>query len=174
MKPLRAASLIRDIPDFPKPGILFKDITPVLADPDAFREVTQAMTAWAAGQRVDAVAAIEARGFLFGGPVALSLDVPLIPVRKPGKLPHSTIAEEYLLEYGSNTVEMHRDAVAAGQRVLVIDDLLATGGTAGAVGSLLRQLGAEVAGYAFFIELMFLNGRQTLAPAEVLSLVKIE
>ena len=173
MRHLRAASLIRDVPNFPKLGIVFKDITPVLADPDAFREVTQAMTEWAAGRSVDAVAAIEARGFLFGAPVALSLDVPLIPVRKPGKLPHMVIEEEYALEYGSDRVEMHSDAVTEGQRVLVIDDLLATGGTARAVGRLVRQLGAEVAGYVFFIELTSLGGRQSLAPAEVHSLVKI-
>jgi adenine phosphoribosyltransferase len=168
---LRAASLVRDIPDFPKPGILFKDITPVLADHAAFQEVVDRFASWAAERSPDIVVGIESRGFIFGAPVALRLGCGFVPVRKVGKLPHVTAREEYHLEYGSNVVEIHRDAVAAGGRVLIIDDLLATGGTAAAAGRLIEQLGGKVAGVSFLIELAFLGGRAALEDYDIQSLI---
>jgi adenine phosphoribosyltransferase len=159
---LKAVSLIRDIPDFPQPGILFRDITPVLADYEAFSEVVDAMTAAAKALNPDLVVGIESRGFVFGAPIALRLGLGLAPVRKVGKLPHTRVKAEYALEYGTNTVEMHTDAVKPGQRVVIVDDLLATGGTAAAAASLVEQLGGVVAGYCFLIELTLLNGRDKL------------
>jgi len=154
---------IRDVPDFPKPGILFRDITPLLADPQALAAAIEAMvTPWRA-ERIEAIAAVEARGFLFAVPMALALGVGVIPVRKPGKLPADTITHEYDLEYGSDRLEMHRGILAAGARVLVVDDVLATGGTAQACMRLIEAGGATVAGAAFLVELTFLGGRARLA-----------
>lgn len=173
MSDLRATSLIRDIPDFPKPGIIFKDITPILQDPAAFREVVERMTAECREWNPTVIAGIESRGFIFGAPIALALDVPLVLVRKLGKLPADTLKEEYSLEYGTNTVEMHRDAVSPGDRVVIVDDLLATGGTAAAAARLTEALGGSVAGYSFLVELSFLNGRAILGDAPVSALVDV-
>ena len=156
------ASRIRDIPDFPKPGILFRDITPLLLDPKAFRAATEAMAEPFRDVAVDRVLAIESRGFLFGAPIAQQLGVGLGLVRKRGKLPYDTLEARYELEYGVDTVEMHVDALASGQRVLLVDDLIATGGTAAAAVDLARQAGAEVVGASFLIELVALGGRARL------------
>ena len=156
------ARLIRDVPDFPKPGILFKDITPLLHAAVARKEVVDVITKHYAASKIDAVAGIEARGFLFGVPIADALGVPFIPVRKAGKLPFDKVSESYSLEYGEATIEVHRDAVTAGQRVLIHDDLLATGGTCLAAARLLKKLGAEPAGFSFLINLSFLNGAQKI------------
>jgi adenine phosphoribosyltransferase len=163
---------IRDIPDFPKPGILFKDITPLLAEPPAFRHAVELLVQKYQGAGVDAVAAAEARGFLFAAPVALALQRPLIPLRKPGKLPYRTHAHSYDLEYGSAELHMHIDAIRPGERVLMLDDLLATGGTMKAGCQLIEKAGGVVVGCAFLVELLFLHGRERLAPAEVFSLVQ--
>ena len=163
-------SLIRTVPDFPSPGIRFRDITPLLAHPPAMRHVTKELANRFEG-RVDKVAAIEARGFLFGATVAHAIGAGVIPVRKPGKLPFSTIGHDYALEYGTNRVELHVDAVSRGDRVLVIDDLLATGGTARATLGLLDRLGATVIGCAFVIELVDLGGRACLEGQDVHALV---
>ena len=154
-------SLIRTVPDFPKPGIRFRDITPLLADAAGFRDVTHRLAERYAG-RVDKVAGIEARGFIFGAAIAQLLHAGFVPFRKPGKLPSRAIGHEYALEYGTNRLEVHDDAVVRGERVLVIDDLLATGGTAAAALTLLEQLGAEVVECAFVIELVELGGRRRL------------
>jgi adenine phosphoribosyltransferase len=159
---LRAASLMRDIPDFPEPGITFKDITPVLADADAFNEVLDQTTVAAREMGAQGIIGIESRGFIFGAPVANRLHTGFIPVRKPGKLPYSTIAIDYALEYGKNVLEIHTDAVFHGQKVVIIDDVLATGGTAAAAAALVERLGGVVAGYVFIVELSFLNGREKL------------
>ena len=158
------AERIRDVPDFPKPGILFKDITPLLADPQALRAATEALAAPYRDRRIDLVVGIEARGFIFGTPVAGLLDVGFVPIRKPGKLPWETRSVSYELEYGSDALEIHADAVAEGQRVLVVDDLLATGGTSRAACDLLDGMGAKVVEVAVLIELGFLEGRARLAP----------
>src|SRR5262249_54745156 len=154
--PERAAR-IRDVPDFPKPGILFKDITPLLADGDAFRASIQHLADRAAALRPDAVVAIESRGFVFGAGVAAALGVGFVPVRKPGKLPWRARRVEYALEYGTDALEMHEDALAPGERAVIVDDLLATGGTAAAAARLAASAGAEVAGCLFVIELEFLG-----------------
>jgi adenine phosphoribosyltransferase len=156
---------IRDIPDFPRPGILFKDVTPLLADPGLLREAVEAMAEPFAGAGITHVVAIESRGFLFGGPIALALGAGLVPVRKPGKLPYLTRRTEYELEYGTDALEIHGDAFGSPARVLVVDDVIATGGTAGATGRLVELLGGAVAGYSFLIELRFLNGRRQLGAA---------
>lgn len=169
---LKAKDVIRDIPDFPKPGIIFKDITPVLQDPEAFSEAVQLLTQRVADWKPTCVAGIESRGFIFGAPIALQLGLPFAVVRKLGKLPAETIREEYALEYGTNTVEMHSDAVQAGDRVVVVDDLLATGGTALASARLIERLRAEVAGFAFLVELTFLPGRHVLRGYPVASLIE--
>ncbi len=163
---------IRDIPDFPKPGILFKDITPLLADPAAFRHAIDRLAEHYAGQRLDAVAAAEARGFIFAAPLALHLARPLVLLRKPGKLPYATVSHSYDLEYGSAELHMHTDSVAPGMRVLLVDDVLATGGTMLAARQLVEKVGGEAAGLAFLLELGFLGGRQRLAPTEVFSLIR--
>ena len=168
---LQAAALVRDIPDFPKSGILFKDITPVLADPAAFQEVMDRFVEHAKALAPDVIAGIESRGFLFGAPLALALEKSFVPIRKAGKLPSETEQEEYVLEYGTAVIEAHRDAIMPGQRVLIIDDLLATGGTAAASARLVEKLGGEVAGFVFLIELEFLNGRAALNGCEVRSLL---
>lgn len=174
MSTLKAAALIRDIPDFPKPGIMFKDITPVLGDPAAMLEVVSALGDAAAQAGAEAVAGVEARGFIFGAPMALRLGVPFVPIRKPGKLPHTTVAEEYELEYGSSAVEVHTDAIRPGTKVVLVDDLLATGGTAAAAVRLLGRLGGVVSAALFVIELGFLNGRSALTGTEVRSLIRFD
>jgi adenine phosphoribosyltransferase len=162
---------IRDIPDFPKPGILFKDITPLLAHPGAFRAVIDGLAGAFADRSIDTVAAAEARGFIFGAPLALRLGVGFVPIRKPGKLPYATVALEYQLEYGSDRLEVHTDALGPGRRVLLLDDVLATGGTMRACCDLVQKTGAEVVACAFVIELSFLHGRDRLKPFEVFSLI---
>ncbi len=162
---------IRDIPDFPKPGIVFKDITPLLLDPAALDAAVQALASWARGLEVDLVVAAEARGFILGGALARELGVGFVPARKPGKLPGETVSAEYILEYGVDALEMHADALADGARVLLHDDLLATGGTARALGELAEGAGAVVAGYCFLVELAFLDGRSKLAKYDVQTLV---
>lgn len=155
-------ALIRDVPDFPMPGILFRDVTPLLRDPQGLRQVVDALAERYRGQGIDVVAGIESRGFMFGAPLALALGTGFVPIRKLGKLPAEKITREYALEYGTNSLEVHRDAVAPGERVLLVDDLLATGGTARAAAALVEELGAEVVETAFVIELSFLNGRAAL------------
>lgn len=165
------AAAIRNVPDFPKPGIQFKDITPVLGDARLFAGcIDQLVSGFAPGQ-VDAVAGIDARGFIFAAAAAVRLQTAFVPVRKAGKLPWQTLEQSYELEYGSNTIAVHTDALKPGHRVLLIDDLLATGGTAGAAVALLRKLRAEVVGVHFFIELAFLDGRARLPGCAVRSLV---
>src|SRR5882724_5444308 len=154
--------LIREIPDYPKPGILFYDITTVLKDKKGFRSMVDALCSHYAGAHVDAVVGIEARGFIFGPALAYSLNAGFVPVRKPKKLPGKTASVTYALEYGTDTLEIHDDAIVRGERVIICDDLLATGGTAAATAKLVRQLGGEVVGAAFAVELTFLNGRSKL------------
>lgn len=163
---------IRDVPDFPKPGILFKDITPLLQDHEVFAKVVDTLAKRYAAKKVDAVAGIESRGFLFGAALAYRLGVGLVPVRKSGKLPYKTVQTSYDLEYGSATVEMHIDAVSKNGRVVVIDDLLATGGTASAACELVEKVGGKVIECAFVVELAFLNGRDKLKGREIFSLVE--
>ena len=165
---------IRDIPDFPKPGIVFKDITPLLLDPQALDRAVTLLAEWARPKEIDLVLAAEARGFILGAALARELGVGFVPARKPGKLPHDTVAAEYILEYGVDALEMHADALAHGARVLLHDDLLATGGTAEALCKLVEQAGGVVAGCAFVIELAFLNGRDRLAGYDVRSLVVVD
>jgi adenine phosphoribosyltransferase len=162
---------IRDIPDFPKPGIVFKDITPILSDANLFKRTIRHFARVYQDREITAIVGMESRGFLFGAPLALELGVPFVPARKPGKLPYEVVAFEYELEYGTNTLEMHIDAVGSGDHVLIIDDLLATGGTAAATVRLIEQLGATVAGCAFAVELTFLEGRKALGTIPVESLV---
>jgi adenine phosphoribosyltransferase len=162
---------IRDVPDFPKEGILFKDITPLLADVDAFRMCIRLMTERLDGVQVSSVVGIEARGFMFGAALADKLGVGFIPVRKPGKLPAATYRAEYDLEYGSDALEIHRDALGPGDGVVVVDDLIATGGTAKATGELVKQCGAEVAAFIFVINLRALEGTKKLAPTPVITLL---
>jgi adenine phosphoribosyltransferase len=162
---------IRDIPDFPKPGILFKDITPLLLDAEALSQAVTDLADWARPLDVDFVVAAEARGFILGAAIARELGVGFVPARKPGKLPHDTIAAEYILEYGVDALEMHADALAHGARVLLHDDLLATGGTARALAELIEGTGAHIAGCAFLVELAFLGGRERLAGYDVHALL---
>ena len=168
------ASMIRDVPDFPVPGILFKDITPLIQKPDAFKHVIDELTSRYRDEHVDVIAAIESRGFIFGAPLAYTLGAGFVVVRKPGKLPSSSISESYVLEYGTNALEIHEDAIQPGQRVLVVDDLLATGGSARATINLVERLGGEVVGVVFVIELDFLNGRDQLADYSIHSLVHFD
>ena len=163
--------IIRDVPDFPKKGIMFKDITTLLQDGEAFRLASNRMLKKYLDVRIDKVLGIEARGFIFGGVLAYKLGSGFVPARKPGKLPYRTIREEYTLEYGTNALEVHDDSIVAGDRVLVVDDLLATGGTALAAAKLVEKLGGEVAGIEFLIELAFLQGREKLAGYKVNSLI---
>lgn len=164
---------IRDVPDFPKPGILFKDITPLLAAPEAFKASVDMIADAVAGVGFDTVAAAEARGFLFAAPLAVKLGKPLVPLRKPGKLPYESLSVEYDLEYGTDALHMHTDAVGEGHTVLLVDDLLATGGTMKAACELVEKAGGRVAGCAFVIELGFLNGRGKLRGQEIFSLLNI-
>ena len=163
---------LRDVPDFPKPGILFKDITPLLAHPAAFRATIDRLAEKFAGRTIDAVAAAEARGFIFAAPLALALGVGFIPIRKPGKLPGATVSLEYQLEYGTDRLEIHGDALARGSRILLLDDVLATGGTMKACCDLISGVGAEVVACAFVLEIAPLKGRERLAPHEVFSLLR--
>jgi adenine phosphoribosyltransferase len=162
---------IRDIPDFPQPGILFRDITPLLQDPEAFRFVVGRFSDEYRDSGIDAIVAIESRGFLFGAPLAQELGIPFVPVRKAGKLPAKHISVEYSLEYGKSQLDIHEDALKLGQKALIVDDLLATGGTANAAAKLIELLGAKVHAMAFVVELEFLKGRDRLRDYEVLSLV---
>jgi adenine phosphoribosyltransferase len=169
MEPIRA--LIRDVPDFPQPGIVFKDITPLLADEIAFSSVIDLIVVHFGRGNVDKVVGIEARGFILASPVAYHLGAGFVPVRKQDKLPWETESEEYALEYGTATLEIHRDAVEPGERVLIVDDVLATGGTARATASLVERIGGKVMGIACLIELAFLNGREQIPGYDVLSLI---
>ena len=165
-------SKIRSVPDFPRPGILFYDITTLLKDAAAYREAIDLMLAPYAGEQVDVVVGMESRGFIFSAPMAYQLNAGLVPVRKLGKLPAETITVEYALEYGSNTLEIHRDAIQAGQRVLIVDDLLATGGTVHGTIELVERLKGEVVGLGFLVELDFLKGRDRLDGRRVTSVIK--
>jgi adenine phosphoribosyltransferase len=165
---------IRNIVDFPKPGIVFRDITTLLSDAEAFEEVIDRFCLHFKKYDVTKVGVVESRGFIFGGPIALSLGVGIVPIRKKGKLPFHTIYQSYDLEYGTGTLEMHKDAVGEGDRVLIIDDLLATGGTALASVKLVEQLGASIAGLGFLIELSFLEGRRKLQDYDVLTLIQYD
>lgn len=163
---------VRDIPDFPKPGILFRDITPMLGNPNAFTEIINRLAAPFRDQEIDVIIAAEARGFIFASPLAVELDAGFVPVRKPGKLPHDRYSFSYDLEYGQDTLEIHKDAVVAGQKVLVVDDLLATGGTVEACCKLLQNSDCEVVGCAFAIELAGLRGRDRLKDYPVFSVLQ--
>jgi adenine phosphoribosyltransferase len=165
---------IRDVPDFPQPGVLFRDITPLLQNAEAVREVIDRFTERYRDAGLSAVVSIESRGFLFGAPLAYNLRLPLIPVRKPGKLPAAKMSVEYSLEYGQNQLDIHSDALAKGDMVVIIDDLLATGGTAMAAAKLVEMLGAKVHSFAFLIELGFLRGREVLEGYEVFALLRYE
>jgi adenine phosphoribosyltransferase len=165
---------IRDVPDFPKPGIVFKDITPMLLDPAAFDHAVRTLAAYAEPLRVDLIVAAEARGFIFGGALARELGVGFVPARKPGKLPYETIRAEYMLEYGPDVLELHVDALSGGARVLVHDDVLATGGTSKAKIDLVEQLGGQVVGCAYVVELEFLEGRELLSGYDVEALVRYD
>jgi adenine phosphoribosyltransferase len=168
----RLRSLIQDVPDFPKPGILFRDITPLLADPSAFKDAISLLAQPFAHQQIDAVVAIESRGFMFGAPLALALSAAFVPVRKPGKLPRSCQRVEYALEYGSDALEMHSDALLGKRRALIVDDVIATGGTARASRHLVESAGGQVVGAAFLIELGFLRGREQLGGVRVESVLQ--
>ncbi len=163
---------IADIPDFPEPGVLFRDVTPLLANKDAYHEAIRLLADFAKEKNVDIVVGPEARGFLFGCPVALSLECGFVPVRKPGKLPREVISQTYELEYGSNEIQMHSDSIQPGQNVLIVDDLLATGGTVEATISLIEKMGGNVVGIAFLIELEALKGRELLKDYDVFSVLK--
>ena len=165
-------SLIRDVPDFPKPGILFKDITPLLQDPKAFKQIIDELGDYLRSKKVDTIVGIESRGFIFGPALAYKLDIGLVPVRKAGKLPYKVLQESYDLEYGQATLEIHEDAIKPGARVVIIDDLLATGGTANAASKLIQRLGGTVVAAAFIVELEFLGGRKHLSDYDVFSLIQ--
>ncbi|MEJ2554968.1 MAG: adenine phosphoribosyltransferase [Anaerolineae bacterium] len=171
---MELASLVRDVPDFPVEGILFKDITTLIRNADAFREVIDRMIEHYADTDVDLVVAVEARGYIVGAPLAYALGAGFVPVRKPGKLPAKIVSESYTLEYGTNSLEIHEDAIKPGQWVLVVDDLLATGGSARATINLVERLGGKVVGVAFMIELDFLHGRDKLEGYDVLSLIHFD
>jgi adenine phosphoribosyltransferase len=166
------ASMIRDVPDFPKEGIIFKDITTLIKEPQAFKEAVDLLADHYVSQQIDLVVAVEARGYIFGAPVAYKLGAGFVPVRKVGKLPAETVREEYELEYGTDAVEMHRDAIQPGQKVLVIDDLIATGGSAAATARLVERLGGQVVGIAFLIELTFLAGVDKLKGYDVFTVIR--
>lgn len=171
---LSVRDLIREVPDFPKTGINFYDITPVLQNGEVFMSIVQFLVARYKGKRPDAVVAIEARGFIFGAPLASALGAPFVPVRKAGKLPSQTESSSYALEYGEDSLEIHSDALENAKKVLVVDDLLATGGTAGSTGSLVKKLGGNVMEYCFIIELLNLSGREKLSPTPVFSLLQYQ
>jgi adenine phosphoribosyltransferase len=163
---------IREVPDFPKPGILFYDITTLLKDPAAYRESIDLLTAPYRDRKVDIVVGMESRGFIFSAPMAYQLKAGFVPVRKLGKLPAETVSVEYALEYGTNTLEVHKDAIAPGQKVLIVDDLLATGGTVNGTIDLVRRLGGDVVGLAFLVELLFLKGRDKLRGHDIHSVIQ--
>jgi adenine phosphoribosyltransferase len=165
-------SLLRNVPDFPKPGILFKDITPLLADPKGFHMVLDGLAEHFVADHIDVIAGIEARGFIFGGALAARLNASFVPLRKPGKLPAETDRVSYDLEYGSAALEIHVDSIESGAKVVIVDDVLATGGTALAAGELVRRQGGFVSSYAFVVELDFLGGRERLAPTPMISLLR--
>ena len=165
---------IRDVPDFPQPGVLFRDITPLLGDPAALKWAIDRMTEAFEGAGVDAVVGIESRGFLFATPLAYRLSVPLVPVRKAGKLPSARMSVEYALEYGAGQLDIHQDALARGSKVVIVDDLLATGGTAAAAARLVEMLGAKVHRFAFLVELAYLGGRDRLQGYDILALVRYD
>jgi adenine phosphoribosyltransferase len=167
------AGHLRDVPDFPKPGIVFKDLTPLLGDVDAFRYTVDAIADHAAGLTVDKVVGIEARGFIFAAAVAYRLGAGFVPVRKAGKLPWETVTETYALEYGSDSLDIHEDAVTPGDTVYIVDDVLATGGTAAATCTLVERVGGQIAGLAFVVELGFLEGRAKLTNHDILSLITV-
>lgn len=171
MPELLAETLIRDVPDFPRPGILFKDITPVLMHAPAMNEVVDIMSAKAREVSPDVIVGIESRGFIFGVPMALQMGLPFVMARKLGKLPYDRISEEYALEYGTNTIEMHVDSISPGQRAYIVDDLLATGGTAAASARLVERLNGSVAGFGFMVELGFLKGRDNLVNYPIHALI---
>ncbi len=165
-------SLVRSIPDFPIPGILFRDITPLLRDKDGFKAAIDLFVDRYSGRGIDYVVGIEARGYMLGAPVAYAISAGFVPVRKPGKLPGTKLTEEYALEYGTNSLEIHDDAIGHGKRVLIVDDLLATGGTAAATRKLLERLGAKIEGFAFLIELKDLRGRDKLGELDVTTFIQ--
>jgi adenine phosphoribosyltransferase len=165
---------IRNVQDFPKPGIGFKDITTLIKEKDVFNQSVDALAALFSHKRVDKIVGIESRGFIFGAAMAYKLNIGFVPVRKKGKLPSKTIREEYQLEYGVDSVEIHSDAISAGEKVLIVDDLLATGGTAAAAARLVKKLGGEIQGLVFLIELTFLNGRNKLDGMEVASIIQYD
>ena len=165
-------SKVRDIPDFPKPGILFKDITPVLADPKAFNLCLDLMAERYDGERIDAIVGIESRGFIFGAALAAKMRKAFVPTRKPGKLPAAVFRQEYALEYGSDAIEIHQDAIKKGERILIVDDLIATGGTAKAAADLITKVGGKVIAATFAIELTFLPGAEKLKPVPIYSLLQ--
>jgi len=167
-------SYIRDVPDFPQPGVLFRDITPLLGHPAALKWAVDRMTDAFQGAGVDAVAAIESRGFLFAAPLAYRLSVPLVPIRKGGKLPSARMSVEYALEYGAGQLDIHQDALVQGSKVVIVDDLLATGGTAAAAARLVEMLGAKVHSFAFLVELAYLGGRDRLQGYDILALVRYD
>jgi adenine phosphoribosyltransferase len=169
----RLAAAIRDVPDFPKPGILFKDITPILGNPELFREAVEIFVARHRGKGIGKLAAIDARGFIFGGAVAEKLGIGFVPIRKRGKLPYRTLEESYDLEYGSNTIAVHADAFRTGEKVVILDDLLATGGTALAAARLVERAGGKVAEIDFLIELTFLAGRAKLTGYPVFAAIAV-
>ncbi|GHO44955.1 adenine phosphoribosyltransferase [Ktedonospora formicarum] len=171
-EPIRLEDRVRDIQDFPQPGVLFKDITPMLQDGPSFHAAMERLAAHYAGAGVEAVVGVESRGFIFGAPLAYLLNCGFVPVRKFGKLPAETINVEYALEYGTNIVEIHKDAIKPGQRVLIVDDLLATGGTVSAAVELIEKLGGHIAGIAFLVELSYLKGREHLQDHDVFALIK--
>ena len=170
--PINLSDYVRDVADFPKPGIMFKDITPLLLNPKAFEAAIDQMAALVADNKIDVIAAAEARGFLFAPPLALKMNIGMVPIRKPGKLPYEKHSYTYDLEYGSDTLEMHVDGVQKGQRVLVVDDLLATGGTVEACCKMIEDCGATVAGCAFLIELGFLDGNKRLEKYPLFSVLQ--
>ncbi|MFQ5930911.1 MAG: adenine phosphoribosyltransferase [Nitrospiraceae bacterium] len=165
-------SMIREVPDFPKPGILFYDITTLLKDAQAFRQILDELTSKYRNQGISKIVGIESRGFILGSPLAYHLGTGFVPVRKPGKLPADTFEVKYNLEYGSTSLAIHRDAIQINERVLIVDDLLATGGTAAATVNLIRQLGGEIVGLAFLVELQFLKGREKLNSCDVHSMIQ--
>jgi len=167
-------SLVRSVPDFPKEGIVFRDITTLLKNPDGLRKAIEEMAAPFEGSSVDQVVAVESRGFIFGAPIAARLGAGFVPVRKPGKLPAETISETYELEYGTDTIEIHKDAIQDGDKVLLVDDLLATGGTMAACARLVEKLGGRIIGISFLIDLAFLDGRSKLDGYRVESLIRYE
>ncbi|MDD5260098.1 MAG: adenine phosphoribosyltransferase [bacterium] len=169
---LKLEKFIRDIPDFPKKGIIFKDITPLIGDPLAFQTVINLLAKKYQSKKIDKILCVESRGFIFASALSYKLGIGIVPVRKPGKLPYKTTKETYALEYGTDTLEMHIDAFKKGARVLIIDDLLATGGTVQACTNLVKKLGGKVAGIGFVIELSFLHGRDKLKGFDIYSIIK--